>query len=154
MNELWILSTVELILLSIVIQRSSNHHVQLYQKVAILFVWFWVFFPFIMIPIEVIYNQKNISEDSEEFNTLYVLWWVFYILIMVNGFITLPLLSHYNISGEFTFKNKLKDSVVTLTNKYKWITIISVLAVAMIYIFASDKTTNIFSYWISVYNTL
>lgn len=154
MNELWILSIVELILLSVVIQRSSNHHVQLYQKVAILFVWFWVFFPFIMIPIEVIYNNRSISEDSKEFKTLYVLWWVFYVLIMVNGFITLPLLSHYNSSGEFTFKNKLKDSLVTLTNKYKWITFVSIVAVALIYIFASDKTTNIFSYWISVYNTL
>lgn len=104
-----IVMLVMILILTVIIQKVSNKFVNKIQKLFIIFIWFFSFMPFFLIPIEINASLSNKSNDKY-LNSLLTLWKIYYYVNFINGWLFLPFMIGFTYSGKFNIIEKIKDA--------------------------------------------
>lgn len=112
-----IITLLMILILTIIIQKVSNKFVTKIQKLFTIFIWFFSFMPFFLIPIEINASLSNNSDPSlsnkpngKYLDSLLILWKIYYYVNFTNGWLFLPFMIGYTYSGKFSINSKIKDA--------------------------------------------
>ena len=62
------------------------------------FIWYFSFLPFVIIPIEISLEAKEKINDEDKL-TLIIIWKIYYFINFMNGWIVLPILGYFHFAG-------------------------------------------------------
>lgn len=98
-------------------------------------------------------NFFQFLRKHPEEHFLYELWKIYYYINFVNGWLLLPIVICYFLSGHFNFKMKVVDSI-KYNLKYYLVMLIVVAIVLVIILIQGNSFSQVFQVSLSIYNTL
>jgi hypothetical protein len=98
-------------------------------------------------------NFFNYIMTHQNDHFLYELWLAYYFCTFLNGWLLLPLVVYYFLSGEFYFKTKLLDSA-KYNLKYYLVMAIIMVVILLILVFKQQNLKDVFRVSLSVYNSV
>ena len=98
-------------------------------------------------------NFFNYIMTHKNDHFLYELWLAYYFCTFLNGWLLLPLVVYYFLSGEFYFKTKLLDSA-KYNLKYYLVMAIIMVIILLILVFKQQNLKDVFRVSLSVYNSV
>ena len=98
-------------------------------------------------------NFFQFLRKHPEEHFLYELWLIYYYINFVNGWLLLPIVICYFLSGHFSFKMRVVDSI-KYNLKYYLVMLVVVAIVLVIILIQGNSFKQVFQISLSIYNTL
>ena len=99
------------------IRKDTNYAV----SINTVLIWFLTFILIVLLPYDIYFSKsKNIKDDYEKnknyidngINIITTLYSIDYWILFIVSWIVSPIITSYEDSGYFTFKQKIKDSII------------------------------------------